>query len=267
MAKDSTIIGLSIPYIILIVLTWITAGALTNNSYHSFQPWLVDAEGGILIFIGCLILIPVVILTIIFMATNDDACEKVAFGLGLPGLFLIIIGAIISLYYTLDNYLFPALVLVFSLPQLIFSFGLFARRNINTMNVRIPSPRRQATYPYQRSLRRSPQGGISIPNEVRIASTYGQSLKRCAGCNNTIDIKTRVCYFCGTRQPDRLPTPTPERMPPRPSPTTIPAMEPPSNYQRMPTPPSNQNLNYCSNCGSRVIQGHLFCTQCGASLD
>lgn len=263
LANDNTAVGLAIPYFILIILTWITAGSFTSTP--PYRPWLWYTEGAIFIFIGCLLLIPVFILTIIFLATNDDSCEKVAFGLGLPGLLLIVCGTIVAFYYTIDSFLNPTLLLVFVLPQVILAFGLYARRTSAGVSMR-PSSSRQRTYPYQANPRRVPEGRVTIPNEVRMASTYGQTLKKCVRCGNTLDLRTRVCYFCGARQPSG---------PARPIPPITPPAERPSIYQRVhtPTPASTpapmpgQDLNYCPNCGARIIPGHLFCTQCGASLD
>ena len=263
LANDNTAVGLAIPYFILIILTWITAGSFTTT--YPYHPWLYGTQGAIFIFVGCLLLIPVFILTIIFLATNDDSCEKVAFGLGFPGLLLIVSGTIVTFYYTIDSFLNPTLLLVFVLPQVILAFGLYARRTSAGVNMR-PSSSRQRIYPYQANPRRVPGGRVTIPNEVRMASTHGQTLKKCVRCGNTLDLRTRVCYFCGARQSSGPARPI--------SPITPPA-ERPSIYQRVhtstpastPAPMPGQGLNYCPNCGARIIPGHLFCTQCGASLD
>lgn len=263
LANDNTAVGLAIPYFILIILTWIIAGSIsTTPPYH---PWLYGTHGAMFILIGCLLLIPVFILTIIFLATDDDSCEKVAFGLGLPGLFLIVTGTIFALYYMLDSYLNPTLLLVFVLPQIIIAFGLYAKRTSLSANTRSSSSR-QRFHPYQANSRRLPRGRVTIPNEVRMASTHGQNIKSCIQCGNSLDLRTRVCYFCGARQPSGRMQPSPPRMPP---------VERPSVYQRVhppmqaspPVPMPGQDLNYCPNCGARILPGHLFCTQCGASLD
>jgi len=261
MANDNTAIGLGIPYIILIVLTWINAGVL-ELYFGTSIPWIFTHIGGIWITVGCLFLIPVFILTIIFISTAEDSSEKVAFGLALPGWFLIIIGTIIGLYYETTNFITPALFFIFVLPQIVLGFGLFARRNYLTQLVsqRPPQPR-YAGRPSQptRPMTLPPNRGRSvISEEVRLASTYGQAIKNCVRCNSTLDSRTQVCYFCGTRQPpvnsrviESRPTPPPERPP-------VPPQTP-----RRPV----EEFNFCPACGGRVVRGHLFCTGCGASLD
>jgi len=119
MAKDDTAIGLGIPYLILVVLSWLTIASRSPTYSHSL--WLYRLPGALFLYIGALFLIPCFILTIIFLATGNDGVEKVAFGLNLPGFLLIIGGDIVALYYTIDNFLTPALVLAFVLPQVILA--------------------------------------------------------------------------------------------------------------------------------------------------
>lgn len=257
MANNNTIVGLAIPYFILIVITWITAGSI--SPYPPHLPWLYQLPGGGLILFGCLFLIPVFILTIIFVATEDDACEKVAFGLSMAGFFLIIVGDLIAIYNTIDNYLSPTLLLIWVLPLIILSFGLFANRNNTSLpNQRIVSRRIQ---PLSTPTRPIQQGGVQIPEAVRLAGTYGQSIKLCVRCSNTLDARTRICFFCGMTQPaiqtDAPPlSSTPS---PAPSPSIYPRVQPPAMVARP--------QRFCPNCGASTSPEHLFCTQCGSSLE
>ncbi|MHA1264576.1 MAG: zinc-ribbon domain-containing protein [Candidatus Helarchaeota archaeon] len=268
MSEENQVVGLAVPYFILIVLTLITAGSYTSGYPRTL--WLSSIQGGIFIFYGCLFLIPVFILTIIFLATYDDSCEKVAFGLAIPGIFLILIGDIIALYYTVEFYLQPFFILSFTLPQLVIAFGLFAKRNISLNAPRTSVIRRPAPPPSRIPLRPSsiPRSRVQIPEQIRLAGTHGQAIKRCIRCGNTLDIRTRICYFCGARQPNVPPS----RSRPNPPPTQVIRPPPPSQtpplYQRThpPNPPATSR-HYCPNCGAPISPNHLFCTQCGSSLD
>ena len=261
MVRDSTAVGLGVPYIILIALTWVNAGIL-NLYFMIGLPWIYTHPGCLWIIVGCLFLIPVFILTLVFMSNSDEDTEKVAFGLALPGWFLILIGTMIGLYYTTSNYVTPALFFVYILPQIVLGFGLYARRNYlssDSAPQRPPQPRYTAR-PVAPTPRRSnpgptPRGRINIPEEVRLAGTYGQSIKNCVRCGSTLDARTVVCYFCGARQPPA------QRQPPasRPAPT-------PAPHEALP-PRTPEEFNFCPNCGARIRQGHLFCTQCGSSLE
>lgn len=267
MAKDDTAIGLGIPYLILVALSWLTIGSRSPTYPPSL--WLYHLPGAWLLYVGALLLIPVFILTIIFLATGEDGVEKVAFGLSLPGFLLIISGDIVALYYTIDNFLTPALVLVFVLPQIILAFGLFARRNYNiTTFQRSPSiirrgaPIRNSPRPASRP---TPRGSVRITDEVRMASTYRQSIKRCVNCRHTLDSRTRVCYFCGSRQPSQgsQGSQRPQR---RPEPRR-PPVERPTLYERVHSHAPQQQAKFCPNCGASISTGYLFCTQCGSSLE
>ncbi len=265
MVNDDTAVGLGIPYFILIVITWFTVGSRSFS--YPYTPWLSQISGGILILFGSLFLIPVFILTIIFLATGEDSCEKVAFGLALPGFVLLIIGDITALYFTIDNFVTPSLLLAFTLPQVILAFGLFARRNYSLGNRRGASPmaRRARAYrttsrlPPRRVPSQTPRGRIVISNEVRLASTHGQSIKRCVRCRQTLDTQTKVCYFCGARQPSQAP-PRQSRPAPPPAPVS-------SVYDRVQAPSASQPARFCPNCGAPIARGHMFCTQCGSSLE
>ncbi|MDD1776941.1 MAG: zinc ribbon domain-containing protein, partial [Candidatus Helarchaeota archaeon] len=221
-------------------------------------PWVFTNPGGLIALFGLLLFIPVLILTIVFLATQSSACESTAFGLAFPSWFLVIIGAGIGLYYTVTSFLIPALLIVFMCPQIILGFGLFARRNYGTDSM--PPPRGQVPYrtypnrpPVNRGAPRSGRG-ITIPEEVRMAGTYGQAVKRCVQCGNTLDIKTAVCFYCGARQPVEAVRYQPPVSPP---PAT-----------RMPAQgPAHNEFLFCPSCGARVYRGHLFCTSCGSSLE
>ena len=255
MANNNTVVGLAIPYFILIVFTWFTAGSF---DYTLRVPWLWTVNGAMFIFFGCLFFVPVFVLTIIFAATKDNSVESVAFGLAIPGFFLTIGGTLIALYDTLINYITPTLLLVFLLPQIIIAFGLFAQRNINERNFQRTVPARQYPRSFQTIPRQTRRGGVRISNEIRMASTYGQAVKKCVQCGSTLDLKTQVCYFCGSRQPVVHTRPRAARSPPAAR---------PSYYQRTQAPMAGQAFSFCPNCGAPIIPGHMFCTQCGASLD
>ena len=140
MEQDNTSIGLGIPYLILIFLTWLNAGSF--RGYAPFYPWVYDSWGGLIALFGVLFLIPVFILTIIFMSTQHSTSESVAFGLAIPGWCLILTGSILGLYYTVSSYITPILFFIFVCPQIILGFGLYARRDYNTMPTQRPSPGR-----------------------------------------------------------------------------------------------------------------------------
>jgi hypothetical protein len=272
MANDKTAIGMGIPYLILIGLSWILGYSMIMRSiiYYPYTP----NPGSIFAVIGLLLFIPVLILTIVFLATANSSCESTAFGLAFPGWFLVIIGAGIGLYYTVSSYVLPALLIIFICPQIILGFGLFARRNYSANNM--SSPRVQAPYrayprnpPVSRGAPRSGRG-IVIPEEVRMAGTYGQAIKRCVQCGNTLDIKTAVCFYCGARQPgESVPYQPPISPPPvTRMPAQAPARMPAQAPARMPAQaPARSEFIFCPSCGARVFRGHLFCTQCGASLE
>ena len=270
MEQDNTAIGLGVPYLILIFCTWLNAAAFRNQ--YPYYPWVYSSWGGLMALIGCLFLIPVFILTIIFIThPNQATCEEIAFGLAVPAWFLIITGSLIGLFYVPTYLLTPILFFVFICPQIILGFGLFARKNYYETMLH-QTPRERPSFPYQgvqHPPRRGPppvprrrRGTIAIPEEIRLASTIGQNLKRCVRCGQTLDVKTKICYFCGAPQPSqpiRSPTPTPPATPIHSSP-------PPIHHSASPQRHVTQ-YNFCPNCGSRVLRGHLFCTQCGSSLD
>jgi hypothetical protein len=258
MANDSTAIGMGIPFLILIVISWIMGSGRGYCDSYPCYPWIYTNPGGILILIGLLLFIPVFILTIVFLSTQSSGCESAAFGLAFPGWFLVIIGAGIGLYYTVSSVLLPALLIVFMCPQIILGFGLFARRNYDAGSM--PPPRGQVPYrpspsrpPLNRGAPRSGHG-IVIPEEVRMAGTYGQAVKQCVQCRNTLDIKTSVCFYCGARQPVEAVNYQPHISP-------QPAVRTPAQA------PAPSEFIFCPSCGARVFRGHLFCTQCGASLE
>jgi hypothetical protein len=254
MVCDRTAIGMGIPYMILIAVSWILGFIGFIRSIITSSP----NPGSIFIVIGLLLFIPALILTIVFLATQSSSCESAAFGLAFPGWFLVIIGAGIGLYYTVSSYLIPALLIVFMCPQIILGFGLFARRTYTTNSM--PPLRGQAphgTYPSRppisRGVSRSGRG-VVIPEEVRMAGTYGQTVKRCVQCGNTLDIKTAVCFYCGAKQPAEAVNYQPHLSP-------SPATRTPAQA------PAPTEFIFCPSCGARVFRGHLFCTQCGASLE
>ncbi|MFX1293610.1 MAG: zinc-ribbon domain-containing protein [Promethearchaeota archaeon] len=265
MEQENITLSLGIPYLILIFLTFVNASAFRN--IYPFYPWVYESIGGLIAIIGCLILVPVFILTIIFLVTSNKTCETVAFGLAVPGWFLIIIGSIVGLYYVVTSYLTPILFLAFICPQLILGLGLFARRNYNALISLQTSPHHPYSHHYyqqtashrvQSPTPRSRRGSVVIPNEVRLASTMGQSIKKCSRCRNSIDIKTLICYFCGARQPTTHLNHHNHRTLPYDLPP--PPREPPRGSRR-------EGISYCPNCGARTVLRALFCTQCGASLD
>lgn len=258
MANDSTAIGMGIPFLILMVISWIIGGSRTYCYTYPCYPWIFTNPGGVLALIGFLLFIPVFILTIVFLSTQSSSCESAAFGLAFPGWFLVIIGAGIGLYYTVSSFLLPALLIVFMCPQIILGFGLFARRNYGA-NI-MPPPRGQVPYgnypsrpPANRGAPRSGRG-VVIPEEVRMAGTYGQAVKRCVQCGNTLDIKTAVCFYCGARQPVEAVHYQPPMSPPPATP--MPAQA-----------PARTEFLFCPSCGARVFRGHIFCTSCGSSLE
>ena len=261
MASDNTAIGLGIPSLILIIITWLTAGSRWGCSSYPCYPWVFTNPGGLLVLIGSLLFIPVFILTIIFITAQNSSCENVAFGFGLTGWFLVIIGALVGLYYTVSNYLTPALLILFICPQIILGFGLFARRNFGVNVIRSPTQGPYGMYPTRPPVqgRNIPRGRVVVPEEVRMAGTYGQSVKRCVQCGNTIDIKTMVCYFCGARQSGEPVNPLPQR--------PLPVTAAHSAHQAPPRGAATSEYAFCPGCGTKVFRGHLFCTQCGASLE
>ncbi|MHA1131114.1 MAG: zinc-ribbon domain-containing protein [Candidatus Helarchaeota archaeon] len=266
MEQDDVKLGLGIPYLILIFLTWMNALSSSGGLYYYY--WIYSNWGGLLVLFGCLLLIPVFILTIIFISSADSSLsESVAFGLAVPAWLLILIGAIVGLYYTISSYLIPILFFVFICPQIILGCGLFARRGYGLSPISRPTPTLRRGLPYQRPApppRHIPPRAVTtynrgerlrIPEEVRLASTMGQTLKSCIRCNNTLDSRTQICYFCGARQP------TMQRL----MPTTSPALPttpsaPSPRYKR-------EEILFCPNCGARTLRGALFCTQCGSSLE
>lgn len=256
MAPDKTAIGMGIPFMILIAISWILGFAIFIRSMMS--PPYYPIPGSIFTVIGFLLFIPVIILTIVFLATQSSTVESAAFGLAFPGQFLVIIGVGIGLYYTETGYTLPAILIVLICIQIILEFGLFARRNYSNNN--IPPLRSQPfhrTYPsHPPTNRGAPYAGrgVVIPEEVRMAGTYGQAIKRCVQCGNTLDVKTAVCFYCGARQPGE-----PVRY--QPSVSSQPVTRP--NTQA----PARTDVIFCPSCGARVFRGHLFCTQCGASLE
>ncbi len=262
MDQDDTAIGLGVPFLILIFLTWINTSGHIDS--YPFFPWIYVSWGGLLIVIGCLLLIPVFILTIIFITSNGNTSESVAFGFAIPAWLLIISGTTIGIYYTSSSFLTPVLFFVFICPQIVLGSGLFARRNYSVSPMRQSTPS-QFHNPYSqrqaipnRPLSQPPNrsGTNMIPNEVRLASTYGQSIKRCVQCGNTLDVKTKVCFFCGATQAEERVMPPTYSMPP-------PQIPP------VPTPPQRgrEEFNFCPNCGARIRRGNMFCTQCGSSLE
>lgn len=269
MEQDNTAIGLGIPYLILIFLTWVNS--FSYGDYYSYYPWIYEHWGGLLALIGCLMLIPVFILTIIFITGHSNTSEEAAFGFAMPAWFLIIIGSIVGLYYTVSSYVIPTMFIVYVCPQIILGFGLFARRSFGQTRITQtlppnipPNVRRPAPGYIRRSVPNRPvptrQGSVTIPNEVRMASTIGQDVKRCVRCSQTIDQKTQVCYFCGAQQPPRI-----ARSPP---PVSTPTIRPsPSPRPHTPQSPYGEGFKFCPNCGTQVDRGHLFCTQCGSSLE
>jgi hypothetical protein len=263
MSNDKTAVGLGVPFLIFIFLTWLNAGVL--NWYFSLSiPWIFTHIGGVWIVVGCLFLIPVFILTIVFMVSSEDTSEKVGFGLALPAWFLILIGTIIGLYYETSDFVSPALFFIFVLPQVVLGFGLYARRNYRTQMLAQQPPQPRYNYRPSQPIRQPippPNRGRSvISDEVRLASTYGQTIKNCVRCNSTLDIRTQVCYFCGSRQPQINVRALESQTLPPPEPLTSPQAP-------APRPRTVEEFNFCPNCGGRVIKGHLFCTTCGASLD
>lgn len=257
MANDKTAIGMGVPFLILIAISWFLGFLRGDCHYYPCYPWIYTNPGGILTLIGLLLFIPAFILTIVFLATQNSSCESTAFGLAFPGWFLVIIGAGIGLYYTVSSYILPALLIVFICPQIILGFGLFARRNYGANSM--PPPQGQVprgAYPNRPPMSRgAPQAGrgVVVSEEVRMAGTYGQAIKRCVQCGNTLDIKTAVCFYCGARQPSEPVNYQPPTSPPE---------------ARMPgRVPARTELVFCPACGARVFRGHLFCTSCGASLE
>lgn len=256
MVNDKTAVGLGVPFLILIGITWLTSFSLVGLRL------IYTTLGGLFILFGLLLLIPVFILTIIFLSTQNSSCESVAFGFGFIGWFLVIIGAVMSLYETVSDYLLPALFILFICPQIILGFGLFARRTYNQIIVHPPTQQPYGMQPNRPHVqpRNAPRGRMVIPEEVRVAGTYGQSIKRCVKCGNTLDIKTMVCYFCGARQPNEPANAPPQRpLPPEPARPTHPT--PPRGT------PAAADYAFCPSCGAKVFRGHLFCTQCGSSLE
>ncbi len=265
MDEDSTKLGLGIPYLILIFLTWLNAAGHSGGSYYY---WVYSNWGGLLAIIGCLFLIPVFILTIIFISTPDNASsESAAFGLAVPAWLLILIGSMIGLYYTVSSYIVPIFFFIFVCPQIILGCGLFARRDYGNFPSRRPTPGHQPIYP---SRRRAPPprhvapravtphnrgGNMRIPEEVRLASTMGQTLKRCPKCNHTLDARTQVCFFCGARQPAT-------QAPPR-TRSPAPQMHAPTQAAAI----RRDAILFCPNCGAKTMRGALFCTRCGSSLE
>ena len=124
-----------------------------------------------------------------------------------------------------------------------------------TYHTHRPAPRRVNVPPRPT---RNQRGTIQIPDEVRLASTMGQTVKKCVRCGNTLDVKTAVCYFCGARQPRVQRSPTAQQ--------PAPAVRPPAPVM-LPQGHSRDTLSYCPNCGTKITRGALFCTQCGSSID
>jgi ribosomal protein L40E len=265
MEQDSAKLGLGIPQLILIFLTWMNAMSYSGGTYSY---WIYSNWGGLLALIGSLFLIPVFILTIIFISTADSSSSaSAAFGLSVPAWLLILIGSIVGLYYSVSSYLIPILFFVFICPQIILGCGLFARRDYGSFPTTRPTPRRQPGYPSQRRTPPprhmnpravTPQnrgGRMRIPEEVRLASTVGQTLKRCPQCNNTLDARTQVCFYCGARQPAT-------QAPPRTRPSA-----PPMHAPAQPAAIRRDDILFCPNCGAKTMRGALFCTRCGSSLE
>jgi len=259
MEKDNVAIGLGIPFLILILLTWLTGSSIEEcNYYHPCIPWIYTYKEGLFILVGLLMSIPVFVLTIIFLSTQTSSCERGAFGLSIISWFLIIIGTIIGLCVTISDYLIPSLLIAFICPQIILELGLFARRNYG-QNTN-PPQRSYEIYPNRSfvSPKNSPRGHMVIPEAVRMAGTQGQSIKRCVQCKNTLDIKTMVCYFCGAKQPDQPLNAPPQRLI---SPEGV-----HSDHSPLSRGKPLEQFAFCPHCGTKVFRGHLFCTQCGASL-
>lgn len=99
----------------------------------------------------------------------------------------------------------------------------------------------------------------AIDNEKERLSSIKKELdaltgvKRCPSCNSTVPNDSVFCNICGSRLPEATTAPS------------EPVVE--SEISTEPEPVADEvevNKSVCDNCGSEIVEGAKFCTNCGA---